>query len=60
MNTTAYRWFNDIHTRFHTLQGKIKNFYNYIVRKVSEVFKDIHPTSRLKKFLFRFICVAGI
>ena len=36
-----------------------KNFYNYFVEKVSAVFEDIKPTSRLKLFIFRFICVAG-
>ena len=46
-------------TVYLILTAMIKNFYNYIVRKVSEVFEDIQPTSRLKKFLFRFICVAG-
>jgi hypothetical protein len=37
----------------------IKNFYNYIIQKVSEVFSDIPSTSRLKRFIFRFICVCG-
>jgi Transposase DDE domain. len=46
-------------TVYLILTAMIKNFYNYIVKKVSEAFDDILPTSRLKKFLFRFICVAG-
>jgi len=37
----------------------VKNFYNYLVQKVSTVFTDILPTSRLKRFIFRFITVAG-
>jgi hypothetical protein len=37
----------------------IKNFYNYIIQKISKVFKDIPVTARLKKFIFRFICVSG-
>jgi hypothetical protein len=37
----------------------LKNFYNYIVNKVSKVFSDILPTSRLKRFIFRFITVVG-
>jgi hypothetical protein len=44
-------------TVYLILTAMIKNFYNYIVRKVSKVFTDISPTSRLKRFIFRFICV---
>jgi len=44
-------------TVYLILTAMIKNFYNYIVRKVSKVFTDIMPTSRLKRFIFRFICV---
>jgi hypothetical protein len=36
-----------------------KNFYNYVIDKVSKVFTDIKPTSRLKRFIFRFITVIG-
>jgi hypothetical protein len=46
-------------TVYLILTAMIKNFYNYIVSKVSEVFTDILPTSRLKRFIFRFICVPG-
>jgi len=46
-------------TVYLILTAMIKNFYNYVIQKVSEVFDDMQPTSRLKKFLFRFICVAG-
>ena len=35
------------------INKKMNNFYNYIVRKVSQVFTDILSTSRLKRFLFR-------
>jgi len=50
---------SDMHhnTVYLILTAMIKNFYNYIVRKVSAVFDDILPTSRLKRFIFRFICV---
>ncbi|MDR0794606.1 MAG: transposase, partial [Tannerella sp.] len=52
---------SDMHhnTVYLILTAMIKNFYNYIVRKVSKVFTDILPTSRLKRFIFRFICVPG-
>jgi hypothetical protein len=46
-------------TVYLIIMAMIKNFYNYIVRKVSNVFTDIRPTSRLKRFIFRFICVPG-
>jgi len=52
---------SDMHhnTVFLILTAMIKNFYNYLIRKVSKVFTDIPPTSRLKRFIFRFICVPG-
>jgi hypothetical protein len=46
-------------TAYLILTAMIKNFYNHIVQKVSEVFHDIQPSTRLKRFIFRFICVAG-
>jgi hypothetical protein len=46
-------------TVYLILTAMIKNFYNYVVAKVSEFFPDIQPTTRLKRFIFRFICVAG-
>jgi hypothetical protein len=46
-------------TVYLIITAMIKNFYNYIVEKVSQVFTDIASTSRLKRFIFRFICVPG-
>jgi len=46
-------------TVFLIMTAMIKNFYLYIVRNVSKVFGNILPTTRLKRFIFRFICVAG-
>jgi hypothetical protein len=46
-------------TVYLILTAIIRNFYNYIIQKVSEVFTDLAPTSRLKRFIFRFICVSG-
>jgi hypothetical protein len=46
-------------TVYLIITAMLKNFYNYIVKKVSEVFPEILPTSRLKRFIFRFITVAG-
>ncbi len=46
-------------TVFLILTAMMKNFYNHIIKKVSEVFTDIPLGSRMKRFIFRFICVAG-
>jgi hypothetical protein len=52
---------SDMHhnTVYLIMMAMLKNFYNYLVSKVSKVFTDILPTSRLKRFIFRFICVPG-
>lgn len=44
---------------FMIVTAMIKNFYNYFVALVSTVFEGINPTTRLKRFVFRFISVAG-
>ena len=44
---------------FMIIMAMIKNFYNYVLKKVSKIFTDIKPTTRLKRFVFRFIAVAG-
>jgi len=44
---------------FMIIMAMIKNFYNYVLKKISKVFTDIKPTTRLKRFIFRFIAVAG-
>ena len=44
---------------FMIITAMIKNFYNYFVALVSTVFEGINPTTRLKRFVFRFISVAG-
>jgi hypothetical protein len=46
-------------TVYLILTAMMKNFYNYLVQKVSKVFTDINPKGRLKQFIFRFIAVAG-
>jgi hypothetical protein len=37
----------------------IRNFYDYLINKISAVFENISPRARLKAFIFRFINVAG-
>jgi len=46
-------------TAYLIIMAMAKNFYNYVVEKVSRVFDNIQPTTRLKRFIFRFITVAG-
>ena len=46
-------------TVYLIIMAMAKNFYNYFVEKVSMFFEDIKPTTRLKRFIFRFISVAG-
>jgi hypothetical protein len=46
-------------TVYMIMTAMLKNFYSYLAGKVSEVFTDILPTGRLKRFIFRFISVAG-
>lgn len=44
---------------FMIITAMIKNFYTYFLSIVSEDFEDLEPTSRLKRFVFKFISVAG-
>jgi len=44
---------------FMILTAMIKNFYNYFIKLVADKFEDISPTTRVKRFIFRFITVAG-
>jgi len=46
-------------TVYLIMMAMLKNFYNYLLGKISGVFTDILPTSRIKRFIFRFISVPG-
>ena len=46
-------------TVYLIITAMLKNFYNCMVSKVSKVFTEILPASRLKRFIFRFISVPG-
>ena len=46
-------------TVFLIMTSMMKNLYNHFIKKVSEVFPEIPLRSRMKRFVFRFICVAG-
>lgn len=51
--------FIDENSSFLIITSLIKNFYNFLVAKISKVFCEIKPTTRLKRFIFRFISVSG-
>ncbi len=44
---------------FMIITAMIMNFYNYVISKVAKVFDDLSPRTRLKRFVFRFVTVAG-
>jgi len=44
---------------FMIITAMIMNFYKYFVALVSKKIKNINATTRLKRFVFRFINVAG-
>jgi len=46
-------------TVFLIMTAMFKNFYDYFLPTIAQYFKNISPTSRLKRFIFRFISVAG-
>jgi len=51
--------FMNENTVYLIIMAMAKNFYNYFVKKVAKYFEGILPTTRLKRFIFRFISVAG-
>ena len=51
--------FMNENTVYLIIMAMAKNFYNYFIEKVAKVFPDIKPTTRLKRFIFSFISVAG-
>ena len=44
-------------TVFLLLTALCRNIYNYIIHRFSLQYKKLAPNFRLKKFIFRFICV---
>lgn len=44
---------------FMIITAIIMNYYHYFVGVISGVFDGIKPTTRLKRFVFRFITVSG-
>jgi len=46
-------------TVYLIITAMLKSFYHHAVLKASKFFDEISPTTRLKRFIFRFIYVAG-
>ena len=44
-------------TVFLILMAMCRNVYNYIIHKFSKSIKYLAPNFRIKKFIFRFICI---
>lgn len=44
-------------TVFLIVSAMCKNIYNYIITTFSKKFKNLKPEYRIKKFIFRFICI---
>jgi hypothetical protein len=51
--------FLDQNGTFMIITAMIKNFYTYFINIVSYKFEELETTSRLKRFVFKFITVAG-
>lgn len=49
--------FMNENTVFKLVTAMLKNFFLYLIQKLSEKIMAIKKTSRLKKVLFHFICV---
>lgn len=46
-------------TVFFILMAMCRNIYNYIIHEFSKKFKFLSSNFRIKKFIFRFICIPG-
>ena len=57
-NRLPFSFLNE-NNSFMIVTATIKNFYNYFIAMVAEKFDNINPTTRVKRFVFRFITVAG-
>lgn len=44
-------------TVFFITMAIARNLYNYLIQKFSKNYKALSPKFRLKKFIFRFICI---
>ena len=46
-------------TVFLIITAMCRNLYEYIINEFSKIFKHLKPYYRIKKFIFRFICIPG-
>lgn len=46
-------------TVFLIITAMCRNLYEYIINEFSKFFKYLKPYYRIKKFIFRFICIPG-
>ena len=44
-------------TVFLMIMAICRNVYNHIIKTFSQRFKNLEPTYRMKRFIFRFVCV---
>ncbi len=44
-------------TVFLIITAMCRNLYNYIINEFSKIFKHLKPYYRIKKFIFRFVCI---
>ena len=44
-------------TVFLIVSAMCRNIYNYIISRFSQKFKNLNPEYRIKKFIYRFICI---
>jgi len=47
----------EYNTVFLIITAICRNIYNYIILKFSKTFRNLAPHFRLKKFIYRFICI---
>jgi hypothetical protein len=47
----------EYNTVFLLITAMCRNLYNYVIHAFSVKYKNIYPHFRLKKFIFRFICI---
>ena len=46
-------------TVFLLLTAICRNLYNYIISNFSQIYKHLKANFRIKKFIFRFVCIPG-
>ncbi|MBA7513995.1 IS1380 family transposase ISPto6 [subsurface metagenome] len=47
----------EYNTVFLIITSMCRNLYQYIITQYSKIYKNLSPKFRIKKFIFRFICI---